>query len=153
MLDENFIMVRAAVNLSLSGDLSGFHLYGTDLCAVASFLGYTAYVVDFHLRHERRDVIDDAFARAATGFVHKYARTMWPTVLTTICTQLVITPSPFLNRIGETRHGTHLIRFATHVVGAGLRWAGPRRCRPASLHGRRRPGLRNRRRSVPIHEG
>ena len=50
-LDENFIVVRRDANLAVSADLKGFHLYGTDICVMAWVLGYTAYVVDFHLRH------------------------------------------------------------------------------------------------------
>ena len=47
-LDENFIVVRRAANLSLSHDLDGFHLYGTDLCLIADVLGGNRYVIDFH---------------------------------------------------------------------------------------------------------
>ena len=50
-LDANFLVVRRDANLAASADLKGFHLCGTDICTVARFLGYTAYVVDFHLRH------------------------------------------------------------------------------------------------------
>jgi len=34
------------------------------MCMLASILGYSAYIVDFHLRHEGRGVIDAVFARA-----------------------------------------------------------------------------------------
>jgi hypothetical protein len=135
-LDENFIVVRAAANLSLSGDLSGFHLYGTDMCAVAAFLGYTAYVVDFHLRHEGRGRIDDTFTRAAADLVHKYARTMQPIFFTTTCARLVITPSPFVNRISNTRQGLNFIRLAANAASIALRWAGGKRRRSADQHRR-----------------
>ena len=46
-VDENFIVVRRATNLSLSHDLDGFHLYGTDLCVIADILGGNCYVIDF----------------------------------------------------------------------------------------------------------
>ncbi len=49
-LDANFLVIRRDANLAASPDLRGFHLCGNDICAVARFLGYTAYVVDFHLR-------------------------------------------------------------------------------------------------------
>ena len=50
-LDENFLVVRRDANLAVSADLKVFHLHGTDICTVARLLGYTAYVVDFRLRH------------------------------------------------------------------------------------------------------
>ena len=50
-LDENFIVTRNCWNLSVSPRLEGFHLYATELCAVALLLGLNAYVIDFHLRH------------------------------------------------------------------------------------------------------
>lgn len=50
-LDENFIVMRREHAVSGSSDLSGFHLYGTDLCLRAELAGYTTYVIDFHLFH------------------------------------------------------------------------------------------------------
>jgi len=128
-LDENFIVVRAAANLALSADLSGFHMYGTDICAVAALLGYTAYVVDFHLRHADVGIVPDVFAGQAVNLVNKYARTMWPVVLTTTCTRIVITPFPFFNRIGNTKQGLRVIRLAARVASVALRWMGLKRRR------------------------
>src|SRR3569833_1209222 len=51
-LDENFLVIKKAANLSLSNDLDGFHLYGTDICLVADILGYNSYVVQFKLLHK-----------------------------------------------------------------------------------------------------
>ncbi len=63
-LDENFIVVRRSANLALSRDLSGFHFYGTDLCMIGDLLGYTAYVVDFHLLHKGGGICDAVFYQA-----------------------------------------------------------------------------------------
>lgn len=120
-LDENFIVVRADANLALSGDLAGFHLYGTELCTVAAMLGHSAYVVDFHLRHHGRGTLDDSFVRLSAALVAKYARRMRPAVLTTTCTRLVITPSARLNRIANTRRGMRLVRLAARVAGVASR--------------------------------
>jgi hypothetical protein len=50
-LDENFIVIKKTSNLAVSSSVKGFHLYGTDLCLVANFLGYTAYVIPFMVDH------------------------------------------------------------------------------------------------------
>jgi hypothetical protein len=51
-LDENFIVVKAASRIAASGDLSGFHLYGLDLCVVADVLGYSAWTIDYPVYHK-----------------------------------------------------------------------------------------------------
>jgi len=50
-LDENFLIVKKESGVSTSNDLFGFHLYGTELCLVAKMLGYSCYVIDFHVLH------------------------------------------------------------------------------------------------------
>jgi hypothetical protein len=50
-LDENFIVIKKDRNLSVTEEMKGFHLYGTDLCLVADSLGYTSYVIPFMATH------------------------------------------------------------------------------------------------------
>lgn len=50
-LDENLLIINRAAHISISGDLSGYHFYGTDLCIIADFLGYTSYVIPFMVQH------------------------------------------------------------------------------------------------------
>ena len=71
-LDENFILMKAKANLAVSGDLEGFHLYGTDLCQVARFLGYRAYVIPFHLYHKSSGDCDDSFFKLREEMKKKY---------------------------------------------------------------------------------
>jgi hypothetical protein len=75
-LDENFIVVKASAHLSLSRDLSGFHFYGTDLCLVADLLGWTSYVIDFHLRHKSDGKADGSFAVVRRSLMDKYFRAL-----------------------------------------------------------------------------
>jgi hypothetical protein len=73
-LDENFIVIRREANLALSHDLSGFHFYGADLCIIADFLGRSAYVIDFHLRHKSAGKRDASFYSQRKDIARKYQR-------------------------------------------------------------------------------
>jgi hypothetical protein len=75
-LDENFIVARRSANLALSIDLSGFHLYGTDMCLHADSLGWEAYVIDFHLHHKSRGNIDESLRASRKAMSDKYLRLM-----------------------------------------------------------------------------
>jgi hypothetical protein len=82
-LDENFIVIRRDRNLAASGDLHGFHFYGTDLCMVAAFLGYEAYVCDFHLKHLSSGNFDETFWTLRRDYARKHARLLQPRWLST----------------------------------------------------------------------
>lgn len=77
-LDENFIVVRRAANLAASRDLSGFHHYGADLCLIADVLGWSAYVIDFFLRHNSGGTVDEAYLRSRRAIASKYERAFRP---------------------------------------------------------------------------
>ena len=72
-LDENFLLIKKSSNLALSGDLSGFHLYGTDICLIAECLGYTAYAVKFNLLHLSKGKVDDSFYLLSQKIQAKYS--------------------------------------------------------------------------------
>ena len=73
-LDENFMVVKRSANLSLSRDLYGFHLYGTDLCLLADILGHNCYVVDFHLQHLSAGKTDRTYYDVRDNLLAKYRR-------------------------------------------------------------------------------
>ncbi|MCW3088533.1 MAG: acyl esterase, partial [Sediminibacterium sp.] len=50
-LDENFLLINMNTSLAISADMSGFHLYGTDLAIIADFLGHSCYVIPFLVNH------------------------------------------------------------------------------------------------------
>ena len=50
-LDENFLVIRRASGVRCSTELSGFHLYATDLCLHAAALGFPCFVIDFYFTH------------------------------------------------------------------------------------------------------
>lgn len=73
-LDENFFLVKAEANLALSADISGFHLYGTDLCLLADCMGWNSYVIDFNITHKSSGKIDPTFYEISEQLQKKYQR-------------------------------------------------------------------------------
>lgn len=89
-LDENFLLIRRDAAMGFSHDLSGFHLYGTDLCLQADLRGRSAWVVDFHLEHLGQGRVDASFADCLTAFSQKYRRLLRPRTITTPAARLTI---------------------------------------------------------------
>jgi hypothetical protein len=97
-VDENFMVARRVANLAVSGDMNGFHMYGTDLALVAERLGYGTYVVDFHLIHHGKGTLDENFFRLRRELQVKLARlSRWRWVVTT-CTQFAVVGMHLLDR-------------------------------------------------------
>ena len=73
-LDENFLVINSAQKLHCSTELSGFHLYGADLCLNAITRGYSCYVIDFHLSHLSAGNQNQAFHSAQSQFQNRWSR-------------------------------------------------------------------------------
>ena len=76
-LPERSLTGRAA-NLAVSRDLHGFHMYGADLCLIADILGWSAYVIDFHLHHTSPGYVDVTYHQAKADLRNKYQRAFRP---------------------------------------------------------------------------
>ncbi len=125
-LDENFILVRTDAGIGISHDLSGFHMYGTDLCQIASVLGYSAYVVDFHLRHiggesfgqigKKTDESPDGLYGIRSELIRKYTRAFRPRWIQSTCTVVHISGSSLRN-FWANRKFIYSIRKRLHRWG------------------------------------
>ena len=102
-LDEDFIVVRREANLALSQDLSGFHFYGADLCIVADFLGRSAWVIDFHLRHNGLAKKDANFYRQRKDVARKYQRASRSRWIVTTASYFFLSGSPSASRLLTSR--------------------------------------------------
>lgn len=109
-LDENFLVVRRSANLTLSGDIHGFHLYGADLCMIAGILGYKAYVVDFHLTHLSPGNIDVRFHQMVATTIRKYGITCRSRWIVTPSVTFFVTRSTILSYLANTKIGRTLAR-------------------------------------------
>lgn len=101
-VDENFILVRNEANLTLSSDLEGFHLYGTDICLIADILGYNCYVIDFKLVHKSDGNADEKFDRLESKLIKKYGRALRSRFIGTTITRFYISGSGLLNILGNS---------------------------------------------------
>jgi len=103
-LDENFIVVRAATGIRPSATLSGFHLYGTDLCLQARGVGRSAWVIDFHLRHLSSGRVDAGFLRQQEEFERCWGRRLGRSErIRTTCTTLTLRAGFASALLGEWR--------------------------------------------------
>ena len=71
-LDGNFIVVKKNTGLRFSDDLKGFHFYDADICIHAFQKGYSIYVLDFHLEHLGRGVMNAVFYENKKVFMEKW---------------------------------------------------------------------------------
>lgn len=93
-LDENFIVVRRSANLALSHDLQGFHHYGADLCIVADILGFSAWVIDFHLLHKSGGNASGQYADSLPLVSRKWRRALRTRWVTTPCASYFVSGLP-----------------------------------------------------------
>lgn len=122
-LDENFIVLRRNSGVRFSHDLSGFHLYGADICLVADMLGWSAFVIDFHLQHLSPGRKDASFQTAERAFRAKWSRALRPRWVQTTCTLVKLSGSPMGSALCELQEGP-VRRLMRRWVGGGV-W-GPR---------------------------
>lgn len=128
-LDENFIVVRRDARIGFSHDLKGFHFYGADICLHAALMGYSAYVVDFHLEHLSAGKKGSDFAGMQQAFQDKWTRALSVRWLQTTCALLRISGAPGGGLIGAIvgRHASKVTRRLPSARG----WTPGRGRQPA----------------------
>ncbi|WP_373000125.1 hypothetical protein [Sulfurimonas sp.] len=102
-LDENFLLIKREANLSISNNIEGFHFYGTDLCVIADILGYTSYVINFHLYHKSAGNADNSFTTVLDKLLSKYQVALRSRRIQTTCTEFYISNSNFISWIMERK--------------------------------------------------
>lgn len=89
-LDENFMVLKRSALLGLSTDLTGYHLYGTDICIQANVRGRQAYVIDFHLEHLGAGTVREDFFSCADALEYKYKNVFARRLVKTPSTRVVV---------------------------------------------------------------
>lgn len=96
-LDENFLLVKSEANLAVAGDLSGFHLYGTDICLVAECLGWNCYAIDFNITHKSSGKMNKSFYEISGQLQKKYNRFFRGRYIKTTITRFYLSSSPLIS--------------------------------------------------------
>ena len=107
-VDENFMVVRCETRIGFSRDLVGFHLYGADICLNAEIAGYSAYVIDFHLKHLGSGSMGPAFEVAEQAFRAKWQRALRDRAMQTTCTFMTLSGQPYPRAVTRVREKTRL---------------------------------------------
>ncbi|MEO1720314.1 MAG: hypothetical protein AAFR23_08825 [Pseudomonadota bacterium] len=93
-LDENFLLIKRETGVTFSADLHGFHLYGTDVCLIAQTLGFSAYVIDYHLKHHGKATMGQPFWACHAAFEKKWSGVLQGRFIKTTCTHVQVSGSP-----------------------------------------------------------
>ena len=101
-LDENLLIIKADSQLTISADINSFHLYGTDLCIIADFLGYNAYVVDFMVKHLSLGNVKE-LEEYKPDFLVKYGNKLRKRFIQTTCTKFYLSSSGLRNSFYNSR--------------------------------------------------
>ena len=97
-LDENLLIINASTGVTVSSDLSGFHLYGTDICLIAAALGYSTYVIPFMVKHLSFGNLKD-LKKHIHLFVKDYGKKLESRFIATTCTKFYLSNSVFKNKL------------------------------------------------------
>lgn len=127
-VDENFVVVTAESRVSFSRDLTGFHMYGADLCMVAEILGYHSYVIDFHLKHLGEGKTGKPFEECRQNFRKKWEQALRDRFMQTTCTHLLISGRQHSSLVRQLRE--RVAGFVAKLWKCGVTSDANSSCRP-----------------------
>lgn len=110
-LDENMLIINRDTNLTISADLDGFHLYGSDLCLVADFLGYNCYVIPFMVKHLSTGNIDELQLHSGK-FISQYGKKLRGRFIETTCINFYLSNSAWKNNLFNSPFFFRLVKFS-----------------------------------------
>lgn len=71
-LDENLLIINMKDPIYPTKSLSGFHLYGTDLCFRAQLEGRDSFVIDWHVYHASKGNPDNTWKKSLKELEREY---------------------------------------------------------------------------------
>lgn len=131
-LDECFLLVKTSSRVACSPGLSGFHLYGTDLCLKAEAAGFGCYVVEFEVHHlsagsPRSQAFRQCSAALSSAWSPKYRFRYVQTMCAGICLSRsrvlrMVFGLPIASRIAR-RHQRAFARLSRRLAGQDAGYA------------------------------
>lgn len=109
-LDENFLLIKSSRKPAVSTLLSGFHLYGTDLCLNALQEGHTAYVIPFLVEHLSLGNLSD-LEKYISPFIEVHSRSETGQFIQTTCTKFYLGRTPAQSQKLNSPFNFELIKF------------------------------------------
>ena len=101
-LDENLLIIKADSHLTISGNIKSFHLYGTDMCIIADFLGYSCYIIDFMVTHLSLGNLKE-LEEYKPAFIAAYGHKFRERFIQTSCTKFYLGPTPAKNKLYNSK--------------------------------------------------
>lgn len=123
-LDENLLIIKKEALLTVSADIKTFHLYGTDICIIADFLGYSSYVIPFMVKHLSLGNLKD-LNKYKDEFVKLYGKKIRSRYVETTCTKFYLSNSGLKNRVYNSAIIFALIKFWQKIKLGVKRLSGP----------------------------
>lgn len=103
-LDENFMVFNQKNRVAASvGHLSGFHLYGLDVCQNAHALGLSCYVIDYHLLHKSSGNIDQNYALCQKNYTIMHKKRLSVRDFFAVCGHFFVGRSDFINTLANQK--------------------------------------------------
>lgn len=122
-LDENLLVIRRDSGLTISTDLKGFHLYGTDLCILAHIIGGSAWVISFMALHLSKGNLK-SLEEAKGDFLKQYGKKLDIGYIQTTCTQFYLSNSTVKNNWSNSTFFFFLIKQLKRYPFLFRKWFG-----------------------------
>ena len=124
-LDENFFVIKTSSDLRCSENLSGFHLYATDLCLQATKRNLSCYVIDFYMTHlSGGDTSSSGFQGSLVRFNQNWNQAFLFCFIRTPCTFLSLSRSSFIRWLFKE---DKFVGFFIHHMGIYTRFTQVKR--------------------------
>ena len=109
-LDENFLLIRSERMPAISSQLSGYHLYGTDICINAIDAGNNCYVIPFLVEHLSLGNLKD-LEKFIPDFVTTHSNQATGKFIQTTCTKFYLGNSPAQSKFYNSGFMFELVKF------------------------------------------